>query len=151
MLRASSAEFQWLVNVSSSSHHTSEIQFDDLKLVKEGAYRQGVAYGQSKLAQIHMADYVERLYGMKGLHGLSITLGGAFTNLQKYISPEVKKDCAETGSSIMPGMSGVKDFAYDEGKEASEDSGGGIVLFLGSVTETVLWRFVSYYLINSNF
>ncbi|PYI03859.1 NAD(P)-binding protein [Aspergillus sclerotiicarbonarius CBS 121057] len=159
MLRATSTGFQSrLVNVSSSGHHASEIQFGDLNLVNEGAYQPGVAYGQSKLAQIYMANSVERLYGTQGLHALSVMPGGIFTNLQKYIPSETRagwrsnpvvmtfiknleqgaattvfaavsrdwegrggrylEDCAEASSSITPGMSGVKSYAYDDGKEA---------------------------------
>lgn len=92
MLKASTPGFNSrLVNVSSSGHHASEIQFDDLNLAKDRAYDPTKAYGQSKLAQIYMANYVDRHYGPKGLHALSLMPGGIRTNLQKHIPSEVKE------------------------------------------------------------
>lgn len=41
------------------------------------------AYGQSKTANIHMANQIERLYGSQGLHGLSLHPGGIHTGLRR--------------------------------------------------------------------
>jgi NAD(P)-dependent dehydrogenase (short-subunit alcohol dehydrogenase family) len=90
MLKASTPEFNSrLVNVSSAGHHASEVRFDDFNLDQEGAYDPSKAYGQSKLAQIHMANYVDRRFGSKGLHSLSLMPGGISTNLQKHIPKEI--------------------------------------------------------------
>lgn len=91
LLASSTHEFHSrLVNVSSAGHHSGEIHFDDFQLGKEGAYTPGGAYGQSKLAQIYMANYVERHFGPKGLHALSLMPGGILTNLQQHVSAEEK-------------------------------------------------------------
>ncbi|KAL3471668.1 hypothetical protein BJX99DRAFT_266561 [Aspergillus californicus] len=83
---ASTSAFQSrVVNVSSSGHHGSEIQFDDFNLEEEGAYAPAKAYAQSKLAQIYMANYLERHYADKGFHALSLMPGGIFTNLQQHV------------------------------------------------------------------
>ncbi|KAI3337029.1 short chain dehydrogenase [Xylariaceae sp. AK1471] len=97
LLESSTPEFNSrLVNVSSSAHHASEIMFDDFNIEKEGAYNPYTSYGQSKLAQIYMANYVDRNLGPKGLHALSLMPGGIDTNLAKYTPREVvenfKKD-----------------------------------------------------------
>ena len=63
-----------VVNLSSESHRQSEIHFDNLNL--EGAYDPGVAYAQSKVANIYMANEIESRYGSSGLHGLSLHPGG---------------------------------------------------------------------------
>ncbi|KAI0429443.1 short chain dehydrogenase [Xylaria sp. FL1042] len=92
LLKASKPEFNSrLVNVSSSGHHMSEIVFDDFQLKEPGAYGPWKAYGQSKLAQIYMANYVDRNFGPLGLHALSLMPGGIMTGLQKHIAAEVKQ------------------------------------------------------------
>ncbi|EAS27513.3 short chain dehydrogenase [Coccidioides immitis RS] len=91
MLKASTPDFNSrLVNVSSSGHHASEVQFEDINFHRGGAYAPSKAYGQSKLAQIYMANYVDRHYGPAGLHALSLMPGGIFTNLQKHVPQEIK-------------------------------------------------------------
>ncbi|KAI2621573.1 short chain dehydrogenase [Xylaria nigripes] len=91
MIKSSTPEFQSrLVNVSSTGHHASEIVWDDFNLEKEGAYDPIVAYGQSKLAQIYHANYVDRHFGPKGLHALSLMPGGIVeTGLTKYTPKEM--------------------------------------------------------------
>ncbi|KAI1128963.1 short chain dehydrogenase [Nemania abortiva] len=92
LLKASTPEFNSrLVNVSSSGHHASEIEFDDFQLKGPGVYSPWKGYGQSKLAQIYMANYVDRHFGPLGLHGLSLMPGGIRTGLQKYVPDKVKE------------------------------------------------------------
>ncbi|KAL4799276.1 NAD(P)-binding protein [Aspergillus venezuelensis] len=93
---ASSPSFQSrLIHVSSSGHLASQMQFDDINLLRPGAYTPGRAYAQSKLAQIYMANYVERHFGSRGIHALSVMPGGVFTNLQQYLPDAVKTGWAE--------------------------------------------------------
>ncbi|KAI0508924.1 short chain dehydrogenase [Xylaria bambusicola] len=91
LLKSSTPDFQSrLINVSSSGHHASEIVWDDLNLTKEGAYDPTGAYGQSKLAQIYHANYVDRNFGSEGLHALSLMPGGIIeTGLSKYTPKEM--------------------------------------------------------------
>ncbi|KAI1749510.1 short chain dehydrogenase [Xylaria castorea] len=159
LLKASSPEFNSrLVNVSSSGHHASEVIFDDFQLQKPGSYSPGTGYGQSKLSQIYMANYVDRNLGPRGIHALSLMPGGIMTNLQKHIPQDVKKgwhesqdimnfmksteqgaattviaavgkewegkggkyleDCRVAAfEPFVPGIAGVKPYAYDEAKE----------------------------------
>lgn len=92
LLKGSTPEFNSrLVHVSSSGHHMSEILFDDIQMAKPGAYGPWEAYGQSKLAQIYMSNYVDRNFGPKGLHALSVMPGGIMTGLQKHVSDEIKE------------------------------------------------------------
>ncbi|KAF2727665.1 NAD(P)-binding protein [Polyplosphaeria fusca] len=74
-----------VVNVSSTGHRGCEIHFDNPNL--DGEYDGGVAYGQSKLANIYMANYIDRHYGSQGLHALSIHPGGIWegSGLQQHI------------------------------------------------------------------
>ncbi|KAI0467692.1 short chain dehydrogenase [Xylaria cf. heliscus] len=97
LLKASTPEFNSrLVNVSSSGHHMSEIIFDDLQLKGPDAYSPWGAYGQSKLAQIYMANYVDRNFGPRGLHALSLMPGGIMTGLQKYVPDDVRRGWDES-------------------------------------------------------
>lgn len=98
MLRAAAATPAFasrLVNVSSSGHHASRFRFDDFNLAGDGAYAPGAAYGHSKLAQIYMANYVDRRYGPEGLHALSLMPGGVATGLQAHVPREVLDKWAE--------------------------------------------------------
>lgn len=90
LLKSSTPTFNSrLINVSSSAFHSSEIIFDDFNIEKEGAYNPYTAYGHSKLAQIYMANYVDRNFGSKGLHSLSLMPGGIDTNLAQHTPREI--------------------------------------------------------------
>lgn len=84
-----------LVNVSSSGHHAAEVAFDDFQLAGEGAYEPTRAYAQSKLAQIHMANRVDRHLGARGLHALSLMPGGIDTGLMVHVDPAVRESWSE--------------------------------------------------------
>jgi NAD(P)-dependent dehydrogenase (short-subunit alcohol dehydrogenase family) len=66
-----------VVNVASSGHRLSPIRFHDMDFTKEG-HNKWLAYGQSKTANIYMANSIERHYGAKGLHGFSLHPGTIF-------------------------------------------------------------------------
>ncbi|KAI0195468.1 short chain dehydrogenase [Astrocystis sublimbata] len=100
MLKGSTPEFNSrLVNVSSSGHHMSEIVFDDLQLKGADAYSPWGAYGQSKLAQIYMANYVDRNFGPKGLHAYSLMPGGIMTGLQVHVPEDTKAEWTKDEST----------------------------------------------------
>lgn len=89
LLASSTPEFNSRVaNVSSSGHHAGGVHFDNFNLT--GEYQPWVAYGQSKTAMIYMTNQIERLYGAKGLHGLSLMPGGILTDLQVHVPEETK-------------------------------------------------------------
>ncbi|KIX99917.1 uncharacterized protein Z520_04554 [Fonsecaea multimorphosa CBS 102226] len=89
-----------VVNVSSIGHRASRVMFDDLTLSKPGAYTPFGAYGQSKTANIYMANEIERRYGgPRGvLHAWSLHPGGIATGLAVHVDfsailalPEVQR------------------------------------------------------------
>ncbi len=61
-----------------------EIQFDNYNFTPE-TYVPFVGYGQSKTANIYMANEIENRYAAQGLHGISLYPGGIWTGLQKYV------------------------------------------------------------------
>ncbi|OHW92665.1 WW domain-containing oxidoreductase [Colletotrichum incanum] len=73
-----------VVAVSSIAHNDSGIRFHDLNFEKE-PYNPWIAYGQSKTANIYLANEIERRYGSKGLHALSLHPGVIFTNLAQHM------------------------------------------------------------------
>ncbi|KAF2120892.1 hypothetical protein BDV96DRAFT_485305 [Lophiotrema nucula] len=99
LLASSTPEFNSrVVNVSSTGHRYSSIHFDNLNF--EGEYNPQLAYGQSKLANIYMANYIDRHYGPRGLHALSCHPGGIWegSGLQKHVSQLVEQ------WKVMPGV-----------------------------------------------
>ena len=78
-----------VVCLSSSGHRGAGIQFENYNFEK-GDYTPWTAYGQSKTANIYMANEIERRYGPKGLHALSVMPGGIMTGLQVHVIDQLK-------------------------------------------------------------
>lgn len=72
-----------VVMLSSESHRAGEIRFDDYNF-KEG-YHPMKAYGQSKTANIYMANKIDRTFGAEGLHALSLHPGAIRSNLHTHV------------------------------------------------------------------
>lgn len=99
LLASSTPEFNSrVVNLSSTGHRYTEIHFDNLTL--EGEYNPQAAYGQSKVANIYMANEIERRYSRLGLHAFSVHPGGIWegSGLQKHVPHLVEQ------WSKMPGV-----------------------------------------------
>ncbi|KAJ9604654.1 hypothetical protein H2200_010768 [Cladophialophora chaetospira] len=86
LLQSATAELaSRVICVSSSGHNTCGINFNDLQLEAPGAYTPSIAYGQSKTATIYMSNEIDRRYGSKGIHSLSLHPGGIWTGLQIHM------------------------------------------------------------------
>ena len=91
LLKSATPEFgSRVVNVSSTGHRGLGIQFGNLNFEKPGSYNPWGAYGQSKTANIYMANEIERRYGSQNLHAFSVHPGGINTGLQTHVSQEAK-------------------------------------------------------------
>lgn len=91
LLASSTSNFNSrVVALSSSGHRFSGILIDDYNF-ERNEYIPWVAYGQSKTANIYMANEIERRYGSQGLHALSVHPGGIMTGLQVHVSDAVKE------------------------------------------------------------
>lgn len=78
-----------VINVASSAHHDGpRIFFENVNLA-DGVYTPQLAYGRSKLANIQMANEIERRYGSKNLHAFSVMPGGIATGLGQFLPQEV--------------------------------------------------------------
>jgi len=78
-----------VVSVTSMGHRFSPIRFDDYNFDEKDSYHPFIAYGQSKTANIYLANYIDRHYGANGLHANSLHPGGIWTALMKHTSEEV--------------------------------------------------------------
>lgn len=91
-----------VINISSSSHRHGLVSFEHFNS-HPSIYNPEAAYAQSKTANIWTANYIDRVYGSRGVHALSVGPGGIWTGLLAYIPPELvelfKKD-----ESIVPNM-----------------------------------------------
>lgn len=88
LLSSSTPEFQSrVVALSSMGHRYFPPKMDNLMLT--GEYNANHAYAHSKTANIWFANQIERLYGDKGLHALSLHPGGIWTGLQIHTPPEM--------------------------------------------------------------
>jgi NAD(P)-dependent dehydrogenase (short-subunit alcohol dehydrogenase family) len=99
LLKSATPEFaSRVVCVSSSGHRRSAVHLDDLQLEK--SYDPWTGYGQSKTANIYMANEIERRYGSRGLHGYSLHPGGIWTGLQIHIDTSAYKGNVDIERSI---------------------------------------------------
>lgn len=79
-----------VVCVSSLGHRQCSVSLEDVNFERR-EYHQWEAYGQSKTANIWMANEIERRYGAQGLHATSLMPGVIKTNLDKYMDPDMRK------------------------------------------------------------
>ena len=77
-----------IVAVSSSGHGSSGIRFDDLFFERD-VYDSGLAYGQSKTANVLFALEATRRWARDGITAAALMPGGIWTNLQRHWDPEV--------------------------------------------------------------
>jgi NAD(P)-dependent dehydrogenase (short-subunit alcohol dehydrogenase family) len=77
-----------VVNVSSSGHNLSGINDGNDYNFQHSNYDPNVAYGQSKTANIYMANEIERRYGASHLHATSVHPGIVQTGLTRHMPPD---------------------------------------------------------------
>ncbi|KAL2858536.1 NAD(P)-binding protein [Aspergillus pseudoustus] len=82
---ASSGFSSRVVNVSSSAHHVASINESGNYNFEKSEYNDWVSYGQSKTANIYMANEIERRYGSRGLHATSVHPGMIATPLMQHL------------------------------------------------------------------
>lgn len=80
-----------IVSVSSSGHASSGIRFDDLFFERD-PYDAGLAYGQSKTANVLFALEATRRWSDDGIAAAAVMPGGIWTRLQRHWEPSVLAD-----------------------------------------------------------
>ena len=86
-----------VVSVSSASHLRATVDFDDIMFM-EREYEAWTAYGQSKTANIWLANEVTRRWADDGIAANSLMPGAIHTNLQRHVSEvEINRMRARSG------------------------------------------------------
>jgi NAD(P)-dependent dehydrogenase (short-subunit alcohol dehydrogenase family) len=93
--------------VSSNVHRKGPIHFGNLNLKR--IYTPRLGYGQSKTANILMANQIERLYSASGVHGLAVSPRAIRSGAQRYDNSE---DLAKS-------MAGIKDILKNTAQGAA--------------------------------
>ncbi|THW92626.1 NAD(P)-binding protein [Aureobasidium pullulans] len=89
LLAASVPQFaSRVISLASSAHRFGKVRLHDFNFETE-PYNPWSAYGQSKTANIYFANEIEKRYGSKGLHALSLHPGIIQTNLSQYLPKEM--------------------------------------------------------------
>ncbi|KAF6817858.1 short-chain dehydrogenase [Colletotrichum plurivorum] len=84
LLAAASPTFNSrIISLTSALHRLGPLDFDDLHFDKN-PYHPLRAYARSKTAKIYLANEVERRYGPRGVHGLSVHPGSVLTMISRY-------------------------------------------------------------------
>ena len=95
LVKSSTDEFQSrVVNLTSSAHRISSVVFDDINFDKPDAYQPFVAYGQSKTANIWMANYIDRVFGSRGVHALAVHPGAIWSGLYVHTDDAMREQWA---------------------------------------------------------
>lgn len=84
-----------VVVVSSSGHAASPVVFDDLFFARR-PYDPGLAYGQSKTANVLFAVELTRRWSDEGITANALMPGGIWTNLQRHWDPDVLAEMQRT-------------------------------------------------------
>ncbi|KAI7220414.1 NAD(P)-binding protein [Hortaea werneckii] len=75
-----------VINLSSAGHRFGGVKLDDINLEKD--YEKWLSYGQSKTANIYMANSIDRHYGSQNVHGWSVHPGGIMTELGRHLGED---------------------------------------------------------------
>jgi NAD(P)-dependent dehydrogenase (short-subunit alcohol dehydrogenase family) len=76
-----------VVNLASSAHNICDINEPDNYNYQKGNYDPTISYGQSKTANIYMANEIERRFGERNLHATSVHPGIIMTGLIQHMPP----------------------------------------------------------------
>ncbi|KAL1796124.1 hypothetical protein ACET3X_006348 [Alternaria dauci] len=80
-----------VVSLSSSAHNVCGINDSDNYNFQKGGYDPSLAYGQSKTANIYLANEIERRHGERHLHATSVHPGIVMTALTQHMPADAFK------------------------------------------------------------
>lgn len=124
-----------IISLSSSAHRYGAINFDSLN-PEEAEYDARLAYGQSKLANIHFANELDRRYRSQNLRATTVHPGGIFTPIARYLpaAEDLVKDPDILRSSKSPAQGAATSVWAAIAREL-EGQGG---IYLDDVSEAEL-------------
>jgi NAD(P)-dependent dehydrogenase (short-subunit alcohol dehydrogenase family) len=79
-----------LVNLSSAAHRSSDVDLDDPNF-EHTPYKEYVAYGRSKTANILFSVEFDRRHKADGVRAVAVHPGGIRTELSRHMTPEMTK------------------------------------------------------------
>ncbi|SPO06288.1 related to reductases [Cephalotrichum gorgonifer] len=125
LLAGSTPEFNSrVVTVSSIGHRVGPLVPDGDYNFEKTPYEPWRAYGQAKTANIFMANEIERRYGAKGLHGLSLHPGGIKSGLQVHVDPATMASWDESPEAWRSAAQGAATSVYAAVSKEWEGRGG---------------------------
>lgn len=77
-----------VVIVSSSAHRACNLSESDNYDFQKGGYHHGLAYANSKLATVYMANEIDRRYSPKGLRATSLHPGAINTDISRNLGSD---------------------------------------------------------------
>jgi NAD(P)-dependent dehydrogenase (short-subunit alcohol dehydrogenase family) len=77
-----------VIALSASAHRIQGINSPDNYAFQQGGYTPWGAYGQSKIANIYMASYIDRHFANQNVRACSINPGISSTGIGKYVDSE---------------------------------------------------------------
>ncbi len=89
-----------VVSVASSGHGGSPVHLEDLMFLRR-PYEPGLAYGQSKTANVLFAVEAQRRWGHEGITVNALMPGGIWTGLQKHWDPQVVAELRVQAAGMM--------------------------------------------------
>lgn len=93
LVKSASSDFNSrVVFLTSSAHRYSSLLWDNLNFETPGTYDPFIAYAQSKTANIWTSNYIDRVYGSRGVHALSVHPGAVFSALFSYTDPAMLEE-----------------------------------------------------------
>ncbi|RYP60730.1 hypothetical protein DL769_007991 [Monosporascus sp. CRB-8-3] len=106
LLASSTPDFHSrVVNVASSTHRTiKKLNESDNYNFEKGGYMHPLAYANSKLANVYMANELERRYGSKGLHATSVHPGEIATDLLRNLGGKLVVDQIMSNKELAKGF-----------------------------------------------
>lgn len=139
LLKSSTISFNSrVVMVASIGHRMSEIHFDDINYDNR-PWEPIPAYGQSKTANIYMANYIDRIYGGHGLHAWSLQPGGIASNLLG--NTEEAKEASYGDPTVLPFVkSTAQGAATSVWAAVAKDLEGRGGKYLESMQEIGVWK-----------
>ncbi|KAI0201472.1 NAD(P)-binding protein [Astrocystis sublimbata] len=134
-----------VISVSSSAHRNTTMQLDDLNWEKR-SYLAMKAYGQSKLANVHFANELDRRFSAQHLRANSMHPGGILTPLARHLPLEHSeglKDIPEVYRWLMTPAQGAATSTWAAVTRELENRGG---MYLDECAEAVQVEPEPYYL-----
>ncbi|CRK16092.1 Oxidoreductase calI like protein [Verticillium longisporum] len=113
-----------VVNLSSSSHNVAGLNDSDNYNFQKTKYDPYVSYGQSKTANIYMANEIERRFGSRHLHATSVHPGIIATALTRSMPPDAFKGMEHLYPTMKSIEQGAANTVYAAVSKEWEQAGG---------------------------